>query len=69
MADNWEFHFRNFDPGEDWFGVYHAGCSGLGEDWHDGRPNCWGRICHTTPQGVRIAMEIHFQFTSPLASW
>jgi hypothetical protein len=51
MAENWEFHFRNFDPGEDWFGVYHAGCSGLGEDWHDGRPNCWGAYLPYNPTG------------------
>jgi len=46
---NWQFHFRNFDPGEQWFGVYHAGCGGT--PLHDGRPNCWGQYIPQNPQG------------------
>jgi hypothetical protein len=45
----WEFEFRNFDAGEQWFGVYHAGCGGA--PWHTGRPRCWDQYIPTNPTG------------------
>ena len=46
---NWEFHFRNFDNAETWWGVYHAGCGEV--PWHDGRPGCYKETVNYCPTG------------------
>jgi hypothetical protein len=66
---NWEFHFRNFDPGQQWFGAYHAGCSGLGLDWHDGRPNCWAQDIPHNPQGGSNSVYVPADFVVDFGAW
>jgi hypothetical protein len=64
---NWEFHFRNFDPAEQWFGVYHAGCGGA--PWHTGRPRCWDCTIPTNILGGDNSVYVPSSWVVDFGQW
>jgi len=63
----WEFHFRNFNPETNWFGVYHFGCGGA--PWHDGRARCWSVDIPTNPTGGHSSVYVPSTFIVKEMQW
>lgn len=67
MGSSWQFHFRNFDTAEQWFGVYHAGCGGA--PWHEGRPKCWDCSITDNPTGGDSSVYVPAKFVVNFDQW
>jgi hypothetical protein len=64
----WEFHFRDLNTnGQDWFGVYHAGCGGT--PWHEGRPKCWDCTIENNPTGGDSSVYVPASFVVNFGAW
>jgi hypothetical protein len=62
-----QFHFRNFDSNDQWFGVYHAG--GALAPWHDGRPGVWKQTIPHNPLGGGDAVYVPSDFVVNFGAW
>jgi hypothetical protein len=69
MSDQqkWQFHMRNFDNTEQWFGIYHAGCGGV--PWHEGRPKCWDVRITNNPTGGENSVYVPANFVVEFSQW
>ncbi len=67
MSKNWQFHFRNFDNHENWFGVYHIGC-GMAP-WHEQRPRCWDVELSHNPRGGQHSVYVPASFVVKGSKW
>lgn len=67
MSKKWEFHFRNFDNHENWFGVYHRGC-GMAP-WHERRPRCWDVELPHNPGGGHSSVYVPASFVVKGTQW
>ena len=63
----WEFHFRNFDAGTNWFSVHHFGCGGI--PWHDGRAQCWFVDIPNNPTGGHSSVYVPSTFIVKEKQW
>lgn len=63
----WEFHFRNFDAGTNWFSVHHFGCGGI--PWHDGRAQCWFVDIPNNPTGGHSSVYVPATFIVKSTEW
>ena len=63
----WQFHMRNFDSSERWFGFYHAGCAGT--PWREGRPKCWGTSIQANPTGGDDSVYVPSDWVIHLNEW
>jgi hypothetical protein len=64
---DWQFHFRNFDTIDQWFGVYHAGCVDI--PWHDGSPRCWDVTINNNPMGGENSVYVPSSFVVNFDQW
>jgi len=62
-----EWHFRNFDSTNQWFGVYHQNC-GMAP-WHDGRPRCWDCTIVADPTGGDNSVYLPSSFVVNSTQW
>ncbi len=64
---SWQFHFRNFNNANSWWGVYHLGCGGA--PWHDGRPRCWEQVIPYNPTGGHDSVYVPSDWVVHFGNW